>query len=439
VAPAASGEAEKPPCYVERMKTAVLRPEMLSDDALLARVHELVARSRRVEAELVWHLAEVDARKLYLREACSSMHVYATSRLHLSDAEAFLRIRAARVSRRFPVVLRMLADGRIHLSAIAKLSPHLRDTDGEAVLARAVHRSKREIDLLVAELAPKPDAPPLMRRLPTGRSADTALGEKSLRPDAVIPSARSDAPDASARADTAGPCSAAAAETMGAGSGVEARAGSIAPLAVLAGPGEGSEPTVRYKVQFTAGTELHDKIARAQALLRHQIPDGDLAAVVDRAMSLLVRELERARFAATDAPRKREHEADPAPSSRRIPAPIRRAVWERDGGQCAFRDRHGRRCQARDRLEFHHRVPFAQGGDHSASNVSLRCSAHNAYQAELDYGADFMSRARAQPVGPLAQERPARSWSSSPSDAVARARRPERVARVQGRPVRFRR
>jgi hypothetical protein len=423
------------------MKTAVLRPEMLSDDALLARVHELVARSRRVEAELVWHLAEVDARKLYLREACSSMHVYATSRLHLSDAEAFLRIRAARVSRRFPVVLRMLADGRIHLSAIAKLSPHLRAEDGEAVLARAVHRSKREIDLLVAELAPKPDVPSFIRRLPTGRRADTAPGEKSLRPDAVLPAARSDRPDASAPVVTVGPDSTAAfgpavgtgpspsagraadgaaaptslsadaestamasrsptdgaastaSPAMVAGSAVEARAGSIAPLAVLAKTGQG-EPTVRYKVQFTAGTELHEKIARAQALLRHQIPDGDLATVVDRAMTLLVRELERARFAATSTPRKRADEADPAPSSRQIPAPIRRAVWERDGGQCGFRDRHGRRCQARDRLEFHHVAPFAQGGDHSASNVALRCSAHNAYQAELDYGADFMAQAR---------------------------------------------
>jgi hypothetical protein len=406
VAPGPSGEAEKPPCYVGRMKTAVLRPEMLSDDALLARVHELVARSRRVEAELVWHLAEVDARKLYLREACSSMHDYATTRLHLSDAEAFLRIRAARVSRRFPVVLRMLADGRIHLSALAKLSPHLRGEDGEAVLARAVHRSKREIDLLVAELAPKPDAPSLMRRLPSGRRADTALAEKSLRPDAVIACQEADSAAAPNSIAAAAECTAvvsgspngaalAASASVGAGSSVEARkSGSVTPLAVVADPQPGSEPTVRYKVQFTAGAELHDKIARAQALLRHRIPDGDLAAVVDRAMTLLVRELERARFAATDRPRKRDDEASPSPSSRQIPAPIRRAVWKRDGGQCAFRDRHGRRCQARDRLEFHHVVPFAQGGDHSASNVSLRCSAHNAYQAELDYGADFMARAR---------------------------------------------
>ena len=117
------------------MKT-VERPESLSDDLLLSRVEELVRRSRRVEAELIWHLAEVDRRMLYRREACSSMFDYATARLHLSEAEAFLRIAVARVSHRFPIVLRMLADGRLHLSAIAKLASHLTDENCDALLAR---------------------------------------------------------------------------------------------------------------------------------------------------------------------------------------------------------------------------------------------------------------------------------------------------------------
>jgi hypothetical protein len=150
----------------------------------------------------------------------------------------------------------------------------------------------------------------------------------------------------------------------------------------------------RFKVQFTAGAELHDKIVRAQALLRHQISDGDLAAVFDRAMTLLVRELERERFASTKAPRKELSDVDPTPTSRYIPAPVRRAVWGRDGGQCTFRDRHGRRCPARERLEFHHLTPFAQGGDHSEANVTLRCRMHNAYQAKLDYGPDFIEACR---------------------------------------------
>ena len=73
------------------------------------------------------------------------------------------------MSRRHPMVLTMLEDGRLHLSAIATLAPQLKKltpADGVELLARAVHKSKRELKELVAELAPKPDVPPSMRKVP---------------------------------------------------------------------------------------------------------------------------------------------------------------------------------------------------------------------------------------------------------------------------------
>ncbi|HKE20067.1 MAG TPA: HNH endonuclease, partial [Kofleriaceae bacterium] len=167
-----------------------------------------------------------------------------------------------------------------------------------------------------------------------------------------------------------------------------------------------------YKVQFTAGAELHDKLVRAQALLRRQIPDGDLAAVVERAVSTLLRELEGARFAATPAPRKSAAEADPTPRSRDIPDPIRREVWLRDGGQCTFRDRHGRRCPARERIEFHHDDPFGRGGEHGMANVRLLCRAHNSFQAELDYGGAFMAARRGRPASGGRAGCTMRAWTS---------------------------
>jgi hypothetical protein len=365
------------------MNALAPRLDDISDDVLLARVADLVGRSRRVEAELIAHLAEVDRRRLYLREACPSMHVYATARLHLSDAEAYLRITAARLSRRFPMVLAMLADGRLHLSAIAKLAPHLHEDNAEVLLGRAAHRSKRDIDLLVAEVAPRPDVPSRMRRLPAPE-AHATVGAAELRPDGV--SCREVADLATSSAN------------QGASTGTVPLLDIASPMTVASVPRVAAvvapiAPS-RYKVQFTASSELHDKIERARGLLRHQVPDGDLAVIFDRAMTLLVRELERARFAATEAPRKAAHEADPTPSSRRIPDPIKRAVWTRDEGRCTFRDHRGRRCPARERLEFHHLVPFGQGGDHSPSNVTMRCAGHNAYQADLDFGAAFMAGKR---------------------------------------------
>jgi hypothetical protein len=133
--------------------------------------------------------------------------------------------------------------------------------------------------------------------------------------------------------------------------------------------------------------------------MRGEVPDGDLAVIIERAVTEKLERLEARRFAKTRAPRKTLAKADssgtaaeaarswPAgPSSRHIPAAVRRAVRERDGNRCRYSDAQGRRCSARDGLEYHHRHPFGLGGDHSLRNICLTCRAHNAYMAEHDYG-----------------------------------------------------
>ena len=77
-----------------------------------------------------------------------------------------------------------------------------------------------------------------------------------------------------------------------------------------------------------------------------------------------------------------------------IPAAVRREVFERDEGSCRFIDTRGRQCASNWQLELHHRIPFAQGGEHTVSNLELRCRAHNQWQAEMDYGAGFMGQWR---------------------------------------------
>jgi len=153
----------------------------------------------------------------------------------------------------------------------------------------------------------------------------------------------------------------------------------------------------RYRVQFTASAELRDKLKRAQALLRHKNPDCDLAEVVDEAVTLLLGKLEGRRFGTTDKPKKTLAETDTSATSRYVPAAVRRVVFERDAGQCAFVDEAaGRRCSCTDpgQLEFHHRNPFARGCDHDPDEIELRCRAHNVYQAELDFGRETMQRYR---------------------------------------------
>jgi hypothetical protein len=106
--------------------------------------HEILGQSRRVEADLVAHVAEVDERRHWAREAFPTLFAYCTEALHLSEGEAYLRIAAARASHEHPVLLGMLSDGRLHLSGIALLAPHLTAENRQTLLQRSTHRSKRQ-------------------------------------------------------------------------------------------------------------------------------------------------------------------------------------------------------------------------------------------------------------------------------------------------------
>jgi hypothetical protein len=150
----------------------------------------------------------------------------------------------------------------------------------------------------------------------------------------------------------------------------------------------------RFRVRFDASADLRDKLERLQALMRPSVPDGDLAKVIELAVTRELERLEARRFAKTKKPRARVAQTDTRPKSRYIPAAVRRFVEKRDGGRCAYRDKHGRRCTKRHDLEFHHRKPFGLGGDHRPEGLALMCRTHNALLAEQDFGKEKMARYR---------------------------------------------
>ncbi len=344
-------------------------PKNLSDDDLLRRLSELLQQSRRIESQLVAHIGEVDARRLFASQACPSMFVFCTDVLHLSEAEAYLRIAAARAARRHPILLDMLRDGRLHLSGIALLAPHLTEATRDKVLTCAAHKSKRQIKELIAELAPQPDVPTVVRKLPERRipaQPPAAIQNAEcgqLRPDGVV----------STNLQMTQLCP----DRV------------ILPPPAAAKPAKVVEPLApsRYKIQFTANAELHEKLHRLGALTG----STDIAAVIDAAVTEKLQRLEARRYGKVNKPRKSLDEASTSPSSRYIPAPVRRVVRERCGAQCTFIDPSGRRCTERNRLEFHHQRPFALGGDHSEDNIVLMCRAHNNHLAERDYGKEKMA------------------------------------------------
>jgi hypothetical protein len=333
----------------------------------------------------------------------------------------------ARAARLEPVLLAMLRDGSLHLSAIAKLAPHLTPENRETLLARAAHRSKREVEELIAEIAPRPDAPAAVRKLPDSGSGTAPMSalrqdsnrivalDRELGLDRVDPPAlkRSDAPE---RPETEGigpalPLTEAGRSLAGSGDSGRAAPGRVQPPSI-----QPLSPA-RYRVQFTASAEFRDKLERLKALMRSSVPDGDLAAIIEQAVTEMLERLQARRFALAKAPRKLPARVDTAVPSRHVPAAVRRAVYLRDGGRCLFVDEQGRRCAATDRLEFHHRHPFAHGGEHSLDNVALACKTHNRLLAEIDYGCEAMERHIRSAASPRRGSRAARGERPRPSDA----------------------
>ncbi len=352
----------------------------VGDDELQRKLLALVRHSRRVESVLVAHIAEVDARRLYARHA-ASMYAYCTRILHLSEYEAYARIAVARASRRYPDLLEMLADGRLHLTGIAKLVPHLTDANREGLLASATHKTKNQIEELIAEMAPRADVSPAIRKVPDRTEPPRASAQLGL--DRVNSNLQASGSAGDRQPSDPGPLP------------PEPR---DAPRAPVAPPPRPAPPIAtplspsRYKIQFTAGAELRAKLERLQMLLRR-----DLEASIDTAVTDKLARMDAKRFGLSRAPRKSLAETETAAHSRHLPAPVRRAVWQRDLGQCTFLLADGTRCPERRWLEFHHRDPFGKGGSHDPGNVCLMCRSHNAYLAEQDYGVAEMERHRRPP------------------------------------------
>ena len=130
------------------------------------------------------------------------------------------------------------------------------------------------------------------------------------------------------------------------------------------------------------------RLRRAQELLSHAVPDGDVDEIVYRALGELIARAEKRRHAgragAGGSGGRRSRGV--APASRGISADVQREVWARDGGQCAFISKTGHRCEERRFLEFHHVKPWAASGPPTIANIALRCRAHNDYEARVFFG-----------------------------------------------------
>ncbi len=353
--------------------------ETMSDREVVARLGILLREERRLTAEVLVHLGEVEARRLYLPAACSSMFVYCTRVLGMSEDQAFKRIRAARAVRRFPVVGAAVAEGRLHLSGVVLLAPHLSDDNTAELVVEASGKSKAEIEVLLARRAPRPDVAQRLERV----AEQMALVVPGPVASEVVP----------------GPV---ASEVVPGPVASEVVPGPVAsevvpgPVASRLVPGPVAAPKVRplsperFALQLTIGEATRSKLLRAQALMRHQVPSGDLSEILDRALDALLEKVEAKKFGTVKAPRA----AKASRRKRYVPHEARRQAVARDGERCAFVAADGRRCEETGFLELDHALPVAKGGD-ASEGVRILCRSHNQYEAERILGRGAVEAGRA--------------------------------------------
>ncbi len=332
----------------------------LTDGALLSELHRVTRAHRGLTAELVAHLAEMKARKLHLREACSSLFAYCTERLGFSEDEACRRIEAARLARRFPCIYDRLETGRVSLSVLGRLKSVLTEENAQELLDAVSGKSVRETERVLAARFPKPDVADSVRKLPDRPVASTPLAsnvEQTSEPDPSPPTAPPAKQEALPR---------------------PADRGRVSPLS-----------RERLLVKFTASRTLEEKLRLARDLMSHKNPSGDLATIVEAAVDLLIAEQMKRKFGQTEHARKAR-----AAKPSHVTNATKREVALRDGLRCAFVDARGRRCSARGFLELDHEQAKARGGSSGAENVRVLGRGDNQGEAERVFGRRYMERCR---------------------------------------------
>lgn len=321
-----------------------------TDSQLIHVMPRLILSECSATAVVVAGLMEFDARRLFLPLGYPSLFQYCVKSLHLTEDATFNRLEAARAARKHPRILELLQAGELSLTAVRLLAPHITAANQGSLLEAARHKTKREIELLIAKINPQPPVPSVVRKLPEPKPA-------SVPDDALDGCAQAASEPALSLSALVAPPAAAP----------PSRRPVVAPL---------SES--HYKLQVTISAAARERLQQIQGLMRHRLPNGDPAAIVEHALEVLHAELLKQKAAQVTKPRTGRHRSDA--KGRHIPAFVKREVWRRDQGRCTFRGQDGTTCGSGDGIEFHHVQPYATGGEATAKNIEMRCRAHNGFE-----------------------------------------------------------
>ena len=348
---------------------------------LATRLADLFQRERAVMADFLLGLAEFDRERLWLELGYSSLFHFLHRELRMSKGAAFYRKTAAELVQRFPEVVEPLRDGRLCITTVIELAKVITPENREEVLPRFFHRSKSEAKAVSAALAPEP-APPrreVVTRLPAEVARSNAVqpaepvGLMSL---AALPAPAT--PNVQTGSYTSSPANVGVTETVAA---VQLPAPAPAPKR------DGAEPLTAElrRLHVTVSSRFLEKLETARAALSHSHPGGSAEEILETGLDLVL-ERQAKRNGQVKKPQEKERPCAPG----HVPARVRRAVRERDGGRCQWPLESGGVCGSTLRVELDHIKPRALGGPSTISNMRCLCATHNQPAARKAFGDGWM-------------------------------------------------
>ena len=312
----------------------------LSDKKLIQVFSESVKEERKATLLVLELIAEMDARKLYLKHGYSSLFVYLTTELNYSEGATHRRIASARAVNLYPEIKEMLLDARLSLTTLSMLSKELRDESKNSLLSLASYKTKRELERLLLER--KPGSKKKMKE-----KIKPVVVEKETSPLFDVKAKQKFENHLSRRSSS-----------------------------------QTQEVEKRLNLSFSVPEETQSLIDEAKQVLSGKLPKGaSLEDLFVAGLESIVSEYKRKNKAlGTRKSRKAKKR------TRHIPNDIRKAVLERDEYKCSFKAENGKICSCNWDIEVDHIVPFVDGGKHTVENLRVLCGAHHRYVTENKFG-----------------------------------------------------
>ena len=335
-----------------RFKSYFDELEKISTRDLHRSAEKIVCAEKKKLALLIAHISEISRRKAHLELGYKNLFDYIVEHLGISAGSAYLRMQVANICRDYPEILECLSKNEISLTVAGLLCVYINKENCSKLLDGCKGKTKREVEKYLVELRPKPVFKTMIRKQPVKKSI---LSKEEVKQG-----------------------------------GPQMSPGTVSPAC----------PDV-YNFRFSADEGFREKLMRLAEVLGIESTERNMQVVIEKALDLALdrkdpkKKLER-RIKRQKS--KERQESSPAEEntesskkrSRYIPARIRERVLERASYRCEYIGSEGCRCTQRTGLEIDHREPFARGGGNSESNLRVLCKRHNGFQAERDFGEEFI-------------------------------------------------